>query len=371
MAKSKIAHPGATTAAPAPFVAATSAYEAWLGDYIKLLPHDLKLKHERMTLSPLGFLRATFYRWMQLWPAVCPQLADARAVLAVGDLHIENFGVWRDIEGRLVWGVNDFDEAFELPYTADLTRLATSALMAIKAGELRFDGDDACGLILDGYRKALEDGGRPFVLGEGFDWLRAIAIADLRDPRAFAAKMETLPDVDYPVPAKVKRALAEQMPQAGLPLRLKHRVAGLGSLGRPRVVGLADWYGGLVAREAKALAPSACVWAMGKGSTTLMYEDLAHRAERCPDPFLRVQGRWIVRRLAADSANVTIDRLPKGKEAKLLAAMGHETANIHLGSARGAILKDLARRPQDWLQQAAHHMTEATLADWQAWKAAY
>jgi len=32
-------------------------------------------------------------------------------VLAVGDLHVENFGTWRDAEGRLIWGVNDFDES--------------------------------------------------------------------------------------------------------------------------------------------------------------------------------------------------------------------------------------------------------------------
>jgi len=36
-------------------------------------------------------------------------------VLAVGDLHVENFGTWRDAEGRLIWGVNDFDEAWRLP----------------------------------------------------------------------------------------------------------------------------------------------------------------------------------------------------------------------------------------------------------------
>ena len=50
-------------------------------------------------------------------------------VLAVGDLHIENFGTWRDSEGRLVWGVNDFDETWRLPYTQDLVRLTTSTLI--------------------------------------------------------------------------------------------------------------------------------------------------------------------------------------------------------------------------------------------------
>ncbi len=107
---------------------ATAAYETWLGKQIPLLPADLKLKHQRMTEGVFPFLRATFYRWAQLWPDNCPGLANAPVTLAVGDLHIENFGTWRDSEGRLIWGVNDFDEACELPYAVDLVRLAVSAL---------------------------------------------------------------------------------------------------------------------------------------------------------------------------------------------------------------------------------------------------
>jgi uncharacterized protein (DUF2252 family) len=113
---------------------ATTAYEAWLGKQIPLLPADLKLKHQRMIEGVFPFLRATFYRWAQLWPDNCPELANAPVTLAVGDLHIENFGTWRDSEGRLIWGVNDFDEACELPYAVDLLRLAVSALLATSEG---------------------------------------------------------------------------------------------------------------------------------------------------------------------------------------------------------------------------------------------
>jgi len=77
-----------------------------------------------------AFFRATFYRWIQCWPAVCETENEAPQVLSVGDIHVENFGTWRDAEGRLIWGVNDFDEAWPLPYTNDLVRLATSALIA-------------------------------------------------------------------------------------------------------------------------------------------------------------------------------------------------------------------------------------------------
>lgn len=80
----------------------TQAYEAWLAKRMPLLDADLRLKHQKMAESPFPFLRATFYRWAQLWPEVCPELAGAPAVLGVGDLHVENFGTWRDAEGRLI-----------------------------------------------------------------------------------------------------------------------------------------------------------------------------------------------------------------------------------------------------------------------------
>ena len=81
---------------------ATRQYEAWLRRQTSIVARDLRLKHERMAQGPFVFLRATFYRWLQLWPTICPKLDDAPSVFAVGDLHVENFGTWRDAEGRLI-----------------------------------------------------------------------------------------------------------------------------------------------------------------------------------------------------------------------------------------------------------------------------
>ena len=88
---------------------ATKRYEAWLGERLNLIRDDITLKHSRMEEAPFPFLRATYYRWAQLWQDLRTDLAKAPRVLAVGDLHLENFGTWRDAEGRLIWGVNDFD----------------------------------------------------------------------------------------------------------------------------------------------------------------------------------------------------------------------------------------------------------------------
>jgi len=105
---------------------ATKSYEAWLASHTRLIEADLQLKHQQMSADLFSFMRATFYRWVEIWTEH-PPLTNAPAVLTIGDLHVENFGTWRDQEGRIVWGVNDFDEAFTLPYTNDLVRLGASA----------------------------------------------------------------------------------------------------------------------------------------------------------------------------------------------------------------------------------------------------
>src|SRR5262249_23236556 len=160
-------------------VEATAQYEAWLRRRIRIVRSDLELKHERMREGVFPFLRATFYRWAQIWPDACRELAPTPSVLGVGDLHVENFGTWRDVEGRLVWGVNDFDEATWLPYANDLVRLATSALVAIDEDHLTLGARNAASAIIEGYRDGLEARGKPFILAEHHPPLRAMAIGRL------------------------------------------------------------------------------------------------------------------------------------------------------------------------------------------------
>src|SRR2546427_7313245 len=108
-------------------VAATTRYEAWLAERIPLVEPDLELKHHAMSAGIFPFLRATFYRWAARWRALVGDVAAAPTVLAVGDLHVENFGTWRDAEGRLVWGGEDLDEPWPLPHNNDPGRHAHPA----------------------------------------------------------------------------------------------------------------------------------------------------------------------------------------------------------------------------------------------------
>ena len=303
---------------------ATRDYEAWLGTRLRVLPYDLRLKHRAMRSAPFPFLRATYYRWAQAWEEIVGRESRAPVALAVGDLHVENFGTWRDAEGRLVWGINDFDEAWPMPYVNDLIRLAASALLA------GMDCAPKAGVeaILGGYADAVEAGGRPVVLAEHHAALHTMATARLHEPGQFWDKLTALPEYGAKMPAGARKAIERMMPERGLRWRISHRIAGLGSLGRERYVAVADWRGALVARDAKALAPSACLWA----------------AEELP-------------------------ALPKVREEVLLLhAMGWETANVHLGSLKPRVLAgDLKRRPGGWLLGAARKMEEAALADFEAY----
>jgi Uncharacterized protein conserved in bacteria (DUF2252) len=350
---------------------ATTAYETWLGKQIPLLPVDLEAKHTAMTSALFPFFRATFYRWMQLWNDGGGDLRKAPVVLAGGDIHVENFGTWRDAEGRLVWGMNDFDEAFPLPYTLDLVRLATSAHIAANSSRLAARPQGMCEALLAGYTECLTSGGRPFVLAEDHAWLRKSATGGLRDPARFAEKLKLLPEAKNVPPSAIK-ALESMLPAKKLKYRVAKRTSGLGSLGRERFVAIVDWKGGQIAREAKALAPSACVWA-GKTAdgAKVHYKQVLDTAVRDLDPMVAMNGRWLVRRLAPDCSRIALEDLGAERdELKLLHSMGWETANIHLGTPKIAakILADVKKRPTDWLHQAAEAMLDLTTADWKAWR---
>jgi len=114
-------------------VVLTERYEDWLR---RQVPSSRKISPSSIVAwpipDPFAFFRATYYRWAQV---VVPQEEDVPGSAALA------ICTWRtsalaDNEGRLCWGVNDFDEADTLPYTADLVRLAASAAVAKVSGRL-------------------------------------------------------------------------------------------------------------------------------------------------------------------------------------------------------------------------------------------
>ncbi|MBR1121517.1 DUF2252 family protein [Bradyrhizobium lablabi] len=352
------------------FVKDNDAYEAWLARQCDVVKEDIKLKHEeKMTDSAFSFLRATYFRWARKIGSWCPELMDAPNVLAVGDLHLENFGTWRDEDGRLVWGVNDFDEAAVMPYTLDLARLVTSIQLAPRRHE---DVNDkaAAKAVLKGYRQGL-DSPQPALLFEGETWLWDYALPDKGGPRRFWKEVDKYPKAKRPPDARIKRALIESMPE-GIDTKTIHmrtRQKGSGSLGRPRYVAVGYWRGGRVLREAKALVPSAWTWANGQKQESRLL-DAANGPYRAPDPLLDVRHKFIFRRIAGDAEKIEL-----GKKAganihlELLRAMGFDLASVHAASARsaGPIRKDLDKRPRGWLNKAAAIAATEVERDFHEW----
>jgi hypothetical protein len=366
-----------TVAETADVVADTRSYESWLARFGPVYAPDLDFKHARMgdPRTPFPFFRGTYYRWARHWQNQGPALLNAPRVLAVGDLHVENFGTWRDSDGRLCWGLNDFDEADELPYTNDLVRLAAGARLARKGSHLCVKLGAACRAIQNGYRDCLRAGGRPFVLEERHTHLRAMAMAADRYPPRFWERMtRLLNDPVAQLPAALKKILTDDFPAEGLDpaFRVRPRV-GMGSLGKQRFVALAEWSGGWICREAKAVVPPATVWLAGtKRMGSSRMAEAVGGAVRSADPFYRPGPAWVVRRLAPHCSRIELAHLAGTDLERILYAMGAETANIHLGSmgTATAILKDLAARPEDWLKHAARGMTKEILKDWKLWRRA-
>src|SRR5215213_7839940 len=322
------------------FADSTRRYEAWLAQYCKIDDVGLAAKREKIKAAPFPFLRGTFYRWPHHFAAVKPRIAQAAKILSIGDTHIENFGTWRDDEGRHAWGANAFDEAAELPWTSDLVRLATSAILAADDGR---DAEETCALILEGYRKGVEDGPSPFVLEDAQPLLRDLAAVKGKAARKFWEGLRK-DMIAGPVPQKVQVLLLTCLPAMSRRVRLAKRLAGVGSLGRPRYVALAEWNGGLVAREAKAAVPSAVhMDEADRRDRVLDHRRVRALAFQPRDPEFLLTRKWIVRRLSPEANKIELDRIEKlyrdepdkaGKaRALLVAAMGTEIANVHLGTA--------------------------------------
>jgi hypothetical protein len=355
-------------------VYATAEFERWAARHVNLIRSDVNLKHASMAKAAFSFFRATFYRWAQWWPLVCPELSRAPQVLAVGDLHIDNFGTWRDLEGRLIWGVNDFDEAWPAAYAVDLVRLLNSCYLAIEEEHLSLTRKEAYQSLEQGYRDSLARGGNPFVLAEHHRWLRLLALNKLRDPVVFWEKIAACPKYKGKLPLEVLKLIQYSMPFRGTDYTLKSRIAGLGSLGHPRVLAVVNWHEAHIVREAKQLTPSAWIWSNKLKTNEILSHKLVDSAIRVRDPHVHFAQHWLVRRLAPDCSHIEISTLPADRdEARLLYYMGWETANIHLGSQRAipALKRDLAKRKNRWLHKAAKSMLKVTLDDWKFWRRKY
>ena len=92
-----------------------------------------RTKFRKMAADPFAFYRGSACLFYADMATLEDRWSDERTsrVWIQGDLHAENFGTYMDSAGRIVFDVNDFDEAYLGHVSWDLRRFAASfALMA-------------------------------------------------------------------------------------------------------------------------------------------------------------------------------------------------------------------------------------------------
>lgn len=337
------------------------AYEndlrARLGDL--LVEEDLQEKHQKMGEDPFQFLRATCWRWAEAAKELCPEIFDGVVVPSVGDAHAGNFGLWRDAEARLAWGVNDFDEAALLPYGLDLVRLCASISLA---GSPLPDSEIA-GAALEAYGAALA-APLPFVLERDNLWLREAFASTNKKRIAFWRGLGDAPRVDPPAP--VRDRLLADLPDALQPTRFAHRSAGVGSLGRPRFVAFQDYRGGPAAVEAKARMPSC--W--GAAGAPGLAQQIVTSEMRSADPMLHHDADYVFRRLAPNSGKIDFAETRPKLQKDLIRAMAAELAGIHcsIEPLGPRVVNDLRTRPKDWLAAAMKAVIHWTRSEFESYR---
>lgn len=367
-------------------IESTASFEAWLRSQIELYEPDLQVKHRKMAEDPFEFMRATFYRWAEVWPERCKALANTHQVIGVGDLHIENFGTWRDKESRMVWGVNDFDEVHECAFTVDLVRLAVSVELAAQETRLvDLTFDETCAAILTGYREGLASGGQPFVLERRNAWLLQLARVALKTPKLFwkrwlDEKTEPVPS-EHDLPAGLREVMLPHFPDGAIVQfrRTKKGIdpKGLGSLGHRRLFAYAEWLGGPVGREAKNSCASAFLWAAGKppGGSRIM--DFFGAKGRPVSPHVVMKGNWLIRPILAETGRIELSELDLTNsnrrraldQERLLEAMAFETANVHLVfSSRQELEKAASELKLAELKRGVAAMLDAVDSDFKEWR---
>jgi uncharacterized protein (DUF2252 family) len=117
-------------------------------------PAAFRVKYRKMAMDPFAFYRGTACLFYADVTGRDDEWVDDRSggIWIHGDLHAENFGTYLNSDGRLVFDVNDFDEAYIGHFTWDLQRFAASlALMGWRKALPEPDVRALVGRYLRGY----------------------------------------------------------------------------------------------------------------------------------------------------------------------------------------------------------------------------
>ena len=256
-----------------------------------LTAEALRRKLAALANTPFQFLRGTFHLMARdlLQSRVSVGRSTAPIGLIVGDLHLENFGVYRGQDGALVFDVNDFDDVGFGPVDLDVKRLCTSALLLPDIdARVRLEAAVA---IAQAWASELEKMGGRFPVPPWTQEKAEHGVADLLRERGRRtqeeliekaapqgdrlAENEKFARVDSPWTDLARAAFdeyVEHLKQLKAPdpprgwdvLDVAYRFKGTGSLGRLRLTLLIGRRGERRLVEVKEARPSAMDRALGK-----------------------------------------------------------------------------------------------------------
>jgi len=340
---------------------------------MRRMPLLLARKQARMSASPFGFLRGSaplFYRILRNVPRLARGPEDAG--LLCGDLHLENFGVYRPhrpshLVDRVAFDLNDLDEVFLGPLHLDLLRVLTSVLLAARGwGCSPAAGLDLAGSMLESYRRARDSGRLPPVPPPVTELLERVAARKRRTlleqwTRVVGRRRRfRLGERLLPLPRSVRAACARafvrfaeaELARSGSPperfrvLDVAFRVAGTGSLGTFRVAVLVEGHGevdgawmfdlkGMDAPAGEAFATRRC-----EAGPERVVDALRTMLRRPPLMLgaVHVLGHGLlVRRLTPNEDRLDWATLPGAQRAPTLGFLGALTAAAHRRGARSKL----------------------------------
>lgn len=143
--------------------------KTWLKQQLADFNQDISdkakaMKYDKMAVSPFVFFRGTahlYYFDLHAEQVIeNSKFTHQQAITWLqGDLHVENYGVFCDGQGDVIFDLNDFDESWIDCYFYDLYRLAVSVLLVIEQNDPAGDWDKQVllAILTNAYLKRLKD----------------------------------------------------------------------------------------------------------------------------------------------------------------------------------------------------------------------
>jgi len=332
-------------------------------------------KCERMAASPFDFLRGSaplFYAALRKAPALA--VGPEGDGWMTGDLHLENFGVYRpqslleeSKSDAVAFDVNDFDDAFVGPQRLDVLRLLTSTLLAARSWGLpALAVRGAAEAVLDGVLSGRATGKAGRAPGPVVALLERAALRtrqQLLDARtehsAHGRRFTRGPRyrslsraLHHRAVAAFGRYVAElpegvrgHHPGAWEVLDVAFRVAGTGSLGVLRIAVLVAGKGGpdgaWIFDMKEEDEPSGRAFAVGNAGAGAGRVLKALRKSLARPPRMagstELAGRsLLVRRLMPQEDRLALDHLPGSQRTPVLRYLGALTGALHRRGAKRA-----------------------------------